>query len=75
MIFCFVSFEDEYFANIAKESGIRRVAPVLTIIRDYDANYRLEDLLNYRDFNYEVLDAYNYKRWYEPNNKSCDINI
>lgn len=51
------------------------MAPVLTIIRDYDANYRLEDLLNYRDFNYEVLDEYNYKRWYEPNNKSCDINI
>ncbi|XP_073950853.1 senecionine N-oxygenase-like [Choristoneura fumiferana] len=66
---------DQYFANIAKEAGITRVAPVLTIIRDYDANYRLEDLLNYRDFNYEVLDQYNYKRWYEPSNRSCDINI
>lgn len=46
------------------EAGIARVPPVLTDIRDFNAVNRLEDLLNYRDYDYEVLDSYNYKRWH-----------
>lgn len=56
--------QDQYFANLTMEAGIARVPPVLTDIRDFNAVNRLEDLLNYRDYDYEVLDSYNYKRWH-----------
>ncbi|XP_050675084.1 senecionine N-oxygenase-like isoform X2 [Leptidea sinapis] len=55
---------DRYFANLTREAGITRVPPVLKDIRDFNAKYRLEDLLNYRDYDFEVIDPYHYKRWY-----------
>ncbi|OWR51849.1 flavin-dependent monooxygenase FMO1 [Danaus plexippus plexippus] len=55
---------DNYFGNLTEEAGITRVLPVLSDIRDFNAENRLEDLLNYRDYDFEIIDANNYKRWY-----------
>ncbi|XP_063387555.1 senecionine N-oxygenase-like [Cydia fagiglandana] len=65
--------QDQYFANLTAEAGITRVAPVLTTIRDFNAKNRLEDLLNYRDYDYKVLDDHNYDRFYNPRNETCNI--
>ncbi|KAI8425131.1 hypothetical protein MSG28_006975 [Choristoneura fumiferana] len=64
---------DVNFLDNLQEAGITRVAPVLTDIRDFNAVNRLEDLLNYRDYDYELLDAHSYKRFYNPRNETCDI--
>ncbi|XP_073950508.1 senecionine N-oxygenase-like isoform X2 [Choristoneura fumiferana] len=69
------NLQDQYFANLTEEAGITRVAPVLTDIRDFNAVNRLEDLLNYRDYDYELLDAHSYKRFYNPRNETCDIKV
>ncbi|OWR47700.1 flavin-dependent monooxygenase FMO1 [Danaus plexippus plexippus] len=55
---------DNYFGNLTEEAGVTRVLPVLSDIRDFNAENRLEDLLNYRDYDFEIIDANNYKRWY-----------
>ncbi|XP_013183012.2 senecionine N-oxygenase [Amyelois transitella] len=55
---------DIYFANLTSEAGVVRAPPVLTEIRDFNAKNRLEDLLNYRDYDYELIDDKHYKRWY-----------
>lgn len=57
---------DQYFENLTVEAGVRRAPPVLTIIRDFNAKNRLEDLLNYRDYDYAIVDSYNYTRKYNP---------
>ncbi|KAI8425132.1 hypothetical protein MSG28_006975 [Choristoneura fumiferana] len=66
---------DVNFLDNLQEAGITRVAPVLTDIRDFNAVNRLEDLLNYRDYDYELLDAHSYKRFYNPRNETCDIKV
>ncbi|XP_047505991.1 senecionine N-oxygenase-like [Pieris napi] len=69
---------DQYFANLTQEAGITRAPPVLTDIRDFNAKYRLEDLLNYRDFDYELTDPFHYKRWYNGGGKraqECPIDV
>ncbi|KAL0869186.1 hypothetical protein ABMA27_007469 [Loxostege sticticalis] len=67
---------DNYFANITEEAGIYRRPPVLSDIRVFNARYRLEDLLNYRDFDYQIVDDHNYKRWYNPRKGNpCPIDI
>lgn len=48
------------------EAGVRRAPPVLTIMRDFNAKNRLEDLLEYREYDYEIVDSYNYTRKYNP---------
>ncbi|CAG9789252.1 unnamed protein product [Diatraea saccharalis] len=57
---------DNYFVNLTQEAGIYRRPPVLTDIRDFNAKYRLDDLLNYRDFDFRIIDDYKYERWYNP---------
>ncbi|CAG4953557.1 unnamed protein product [Parnassius apollo] len=57
---------DHYFANLTNEGGVVRAPPVLTEIRDFNAKNRLDDLLNYRDYDYEILDDYHYDRKYNP---------
>ncbi|XP_072929959.1 senecionine N-oxygenase-like [Epargyreus clarus] len=64
---------DKYFADLSEEAGVTRVPPVMTDIRDFNAINRLEDLLNYRDYDYEVIDDFSYKRWYNPRNETCNI--
>ncbi|XP_039757696.1 senecionine N-oxygenase-like [Pararge aegeria] len=60
---------DQYFAKLSKEAGITRNPPVLTHIRDFNAKNRLEDLFNYRDYDYEIIDSRSYKRWYNGGGK------
>ncbi|CAH0728413.1 unnamed protein product, partial [Brenthis ino] len=55
---------DQYFANLTKEAGITRVPPVLSEIRDFNAQNRLDDWLHYREYDFEIIDPYNYKRSY-----------
>ncbi|XP_041969174.1 senecionine N-oxygenase-like [Aricia agestis] len=55
---------DNYFANLTAEAGVARVPPIYKEIRDFNAVNRLDDLLNYRDYDYEVLSQHDYKRSY-----------
>ncbi|XP_047994355.1 senecionine N-oxygenase-like isoform X2 [Leguminivora glycinivorella] len=64
---------DQYFANLSAEAGTPRVPPVITNMRDFNAVNRLEDLLNYRDYNYKVLDDHHFERFYNPREEICDI--
>ncbi|XP_047537225.1 senecionine N-oxygenase-like [Vanessa atalanta] len=69
---------DQYFGNLTKEAGVTRVPPVLTEIRDFNAKNRLEDLLNYRDYDYEIVDSNNYKRWHNGGGnraEECPIDL
>ncbi|XP_026315002.1 senecionine N-oxygenase-like [Hyposmocoma kahamanoa] len=68
--------QDQYFGNLTKEASIPRVPPVLTEIRDFNAKIRLEDLLNYRDYDYKLLNDYKYERWYNyREDDPCPIEI
>ncbi|CAH2045539.1 unnamed protein product, partial [Iphiclides podalirius] len=63
-----------YFANLTTEAGVVRPAPVLQDMRDFNAQNRLDDLLNYRDYDYELLDDFHYERRYNPRPEdSCDM--
>ncbi|KAJ0173680.1 hypothetical protein K1T71_010829 [Dendrolimus kikuchii] len=57
---------DQYFENLTVEAGVRRAPPVLTIIRNNNAKNRLDDLLEYREYEYEIIDSYNYTTKYNP---------
>lgn len=59
-------FQDNYFANLTEEAGVDRAPPVLSDIRDFNAKNRLEDLLNYRDYDFKLTDDKHYERWYNP---------
>ncbi|XP_063387234.1 senecionine N-oxygenase-like [Cydia fagiglandana] len=65
--------QDQYFANLSAEASIPRVSPVITIVRDFNAKNRLEDLFNYRDYDYKILDDQNFERFYNPRKEICDI--
>ncbi|XP_050354178.1 senecionine N-oxygenase-like isoform X2 [Nymphalis io] len=54
--------EDEYYAELTKESGIDRVPPVMFKIRVTDTEAKLENLYTYRDYNYTVIDNENFIR-------------
>ncbi|XP_049877782.1 senecionine N-oxygenase-like [Pectinophora gossypiella] len=65
---------DNYFATLSKEAGVVRAPPVLSTIRDFNAKNRLEDLLNYRDYDYKLLDDKHYERLYNlRKNHTCPI--
>ncbi|KAM3962560.1 flavin-dependent monooxygenase FMO1 [Aphomia sociella] len=67
---------DQYFGNLTKEAGVTRAPPVLTEIRDYNAANRLEDLLNYREYDYYIRDEYHFARSYNPRmGEPCPIDI
>ncbi|KAL0869187.1 hypothetical protein ABMA27_007470 [Loxostege sticticalis] len=67
---------DTYFADISKEAGIYRRPPVLANIREFNARNGLTDLINFRDFDFQLIDDYNFKRWYNPKKgNSCPIDI
>ncbi|XP_038206504.1 senecionine N-oxygenase-like [Zerene cesonia] len=69
---------DQYFANLTQEAGVSRAPPVLTEIRDFNAKYRLVDLLNYRDYEYELTDPFHYRKWYNgggTKGSQCPIDI
>lgn len=67
---------DNYFEILSKEAGIQRPPKVLKTIRDFNAQNRLEDLLNYRDYDYKLIDDDNYERSYNPRSESyCPIEL
>nr|BAM18301.1 unknown unsecreted protein [Papilio xuthus] len=67
---------DYYFANLTCEAGVVRAPPVLKAMRDFNAVNRLEDLLNYRDYDYQILDDCTYDRKYNPRPEdTCYIDI
>ncbi|CAH2094630.1 unnamed protein product [Euphydryas editha] len=52
--------EDDYYADLTKESGIERVPPVMFKIRNEDTDMKLENLYTYRDYVYTVIDNENF---------------
>lgn len=68
---------DQYFGNLTQEAGTTRVPPVLSEIRDFNAQNRLDDWLHYREYDYEVIDPYKYKQYYSGNSNPevCPIQI
>ncbi|XP_064073955.1 senecionine N-oxygenase-like isoform X1 [Vanessa tameamea] len=54
--------EDEYYAELTKESGIGRVPPVMFKIRAIDTEAKLENLYTYRNYAYTVIDNENFVR-------------
>ncbi|KOB72889.1 Flavin-containing monooxygenase, partial [Operophtera brumata] len=67
---------DRYFGNLSLEAGIPRVPPVFTTMRDFNARNRLEDFLNFRDYEWTVLDDYKYERKYAPATElGCPIDV
>ncbi|CAG9134047.1 unnamed protein product [Plutella xylostella] len=72
------NLQDQYFGNLTSEAGVKRAPPVLTEIRDFNAQIRLDDLLHYRDYDFNITDAFHYDRYYhpvDPNNVPCPIDI
>ncbi|KAL4715947.1 hypothetical protein ACJJTC_013247 [Scirpophaga incertulas] len=66
---------DNYFANLTAEAGIYRRPKVLTAIRDFNAVFRLENLLTYRDYDYKIIDDERYEKWYNPRpGNPCPLN-
>lgn len=72
----FQTFQDEYFGNLTAEADVNRSPPVLTKIARFNGRNRLEDLLNYRDYDYKIIDADTYERKYTPRKEQpCPIEI
>ncbi|XP_053613918.1 senecionine N-oxygenase-like isoform X3 [Plodia interpunctella] len=65
--------EDEYYADLTKESGIERVPPVMFKIRTHDAKSKLENLLIYRNYSYEVLDSENFTVSLEKSRNKTEV--
>ncbi|XP_052756556.1 senecionine N-oxygenase-like isoform X2 [Galleria mellonella] len=57
--------EDDYYAELTKESGIERVPPVMFKIRTCDTEAKLENLYTYRNYTYRVLDNETFVRTVE----------
>ncbi|XP_037294204.1 senecionine N-oxygenase-like isoform X2 [Manduca sexta] len=57
---------DQYFGNLTQEAGVVRAPLVLSEMRDFNAVNRLEDLLNYRDYDYKIMDDSHFERKYNP---------
>ncbi|XP_026735259.1 senecionine N-oxygenase-like isoform X2 [Trichoplusia ni] len=67
---------DEYFANLTDEADVTPSPPVLTKIARFNARNRLEDLLNYRDYDYKIIDDKNYERTYIPRKElPCPVDL
>lgn len=52
--------EDEYYADLTKESGIDRVPPVMFNMRIKNMHKMLENLYTFRDYVYTVIDNENF---------------
>ncbi|XP_075982722.1 senecionine N-oxygenase-like isoform X2 [Anticarsia gemmatalis] len=67
---------DDYFGILQQEADIPRAPKVLTTIRDFNAKNRLEDLLNYRDYDYKIINDTHYERFYNPRKEvTCLIDV
>lgn len=54
--------EDQYYGELAAESGTIRVPPVLFKIRNIDTMAKLENLYTYRNYVYTIIDDNNFTR-------------
>lgn len=69
-------YQDQYFANLTAEAGITRAPPVLTDIMIFNGKIRLDDLLNYRDYDFTITDDNHYERKYNPRKElDCPIDL
>lgn len=57
-----VLIQDDYYAELTKESGIDRVPPVMFKIRKCDTEAKMENLYTYRNYNYKVIDNNTFSR-------------
>ncbi|KAL4715974.1 hypothetical protein ACJJTC_013274 [Scirpophaga incertulas] len=55
-----------YFGNLTAEAGIYRRPKVFADIREYTRQFRLENLLTFRDYDYKIIDEENFVKWYNP---------
>ncbi|CAH1637687.1 unnamed protein product [Spodoptera littoralis] len=71
-----VSNMDEYFGNLTAEADVIPAPTVLTKIAKFNGKNRLDDLLNYRDYDYKLVDSQNYERTYMPRKElPCPIEV
>ncbi|XP_063895791.1 senecionine N-oxygenase isoform X1 [Helicoverpa armigera] len=54
--------EDEFYAELTRESGIERVPPVMFKIRTMDTEAKIENLYTYRNYAYTVIDDHTFVR-------------
>ncbi|KAL4715984.1 hypothetical protein ACJJTC_013284 [Scirpophaga incertulas] len=55
-----------YFGNLTAEAGIYRRPKVFSAIRDHTVQFRLENLLTFRDYDYKIIDEEHFVKWYNP---------
>lgn len=67
-------FQDEYYAELTRESGIARVPPVLFKIRNSDMRAKLKNLYTYRKYVYTVIDNETFTRRLEDKNSNTTNN-
>ncbi|CAB3248993.1 unnamed protein product [Arctia plantaginis] len=65
----------KYFEDLHKEAFIPFVPPVITTIRDFNQQNRLDDLLNYRDYDYNIISDTEFERKYNPREPVCNVVI
>ncbi|KPI92363.1 hypothetical protein RR46_13584 [Papilio xuthus] len=54
--------EDQYYRELSDESGIERVPPVMSKLRNVSNETKLENLFTYRDYIYEMIDDKSFRR-------------
>ncbi|XP_013135624.1 PREDICTED: senecionine N-oxygenase-like isoform X2 [Papilio polytes] len=54
--------EDQYYKELCDESGIDRVPPVMSKLRNVSNEAKLENLFTYRDYIYELIDDKSFRR-------------
>ncbi|XP_073950541.1 senecionine N-oxygenase-like isoform X2 [Choristoneura fumiferana] len=64
--------EDEYYAELTRESGIARVPPVLFKIRNADMRAKLKNLYTYRKYVYTVIDNETFTKRLEDKNSTTN---
>lgn len=69
-----MDFQDQYYAELTKESGISRVPPVMFKIRTADTQAKLQNLYTYRDYVYTVIDDETFTRKLENETSNESLN-
>ncbi|CAB3245987.1 unnamed protein product [Arctia plantaginis] len=65
---------DKYFATLHKEAGIQMLPPVFNMMISFDIKNILEDLVNFRDYDYKVISDTQYVKKYNPRQEVCPFN-
>ncbi|XP_032521593.2 senecionine N-oxygenase-like [Danaus plexippus] len=59
----FVTEPLQYFQNLTAEAGVTRLPPVILDIILNSIHNLLDDILHYRDYDFQIIDSENYKSW------------